>query len=221
MSYVSSTNQRLIGAFLLIAFLGALSAFTYTSRKEKNTGTHAVKKHEKALTFKIDQQKSKVTWLAKKVTGEHSGEIELSEGSLQVDQTQLIGGRFTLNTRSISVTDIKDQETNKKLVGHLKNDDFFAVEKFPEAKFVITSVKKKSDDLYDVQGDLTIKGISKSISFPATAKIVGQQLSAKAKIKVDRTKYDIKFRSTNFFENLGDKAIYDDFDLTIDLVANQ
>ncbi|MEH6309139.1 YceI family protein [Olivibacter sp. CPCC 100613] len=221
MSFTSSTKQRLVGTLVLTTFLGILSAFTYTVRTEHHLVDNSLIKSKNAVNYKIDQQKSKITWLAKKVSGEHSGEIKIASGNLNFDGQHLIGGDFILDTRSISVTDVKDKETNGKLVGHLKNDDFFAVEKFPEARFVITNVKKKSDGLYDVQGNLTIKGITKPISFSATTKVVDQQIVANAKIRVNRTDYGIKFRSTNFFENLGDKAIYDDFDLQVNLVANR
>lgn len=221
MSFTSSTKQRLIGTFILISFLSFLSAFTYTSRTAHRLVYSSSSVSMKAVSYKIDQQKSKITWLAKKVSGEHTGEIKVAAGNLSFDKELLVGGNFTLDTRSITVSDLKDEETNGKLVGHLKNDDFFAVDKFPEAKFVITDVKKKSDERYDIQGNLTIKGITKSIDFPATAKIEGQHIVAKAKVNVNRTHYDIKFRSNNFFENLGDKAIYDDFELDVDLVANR
>jgi len=217
---ISSTKYRVLGTLLLVLFLSVLSAFTYTLRTE-HRHNNITKVPRNAVLYKIDQQKSKITWLAKKVAGEHRGEIKVAEGNLHFDNELLVSGNFTLDTRSISVTDIKDDEANDKLVGHLKNDDFFSVDKFPEAKFIITDVKKKADGAYDIQGDLTIKGITKSISFPATTKLANQQIAANAKVKVNRTKYDIKFRSANFFENLGDKTIYDDFELNIDLVANR
>jgi polyisoprenoid-binding protein YceI len=97
---------------------------------------------------------------------------------------------------------------------------FFAVEKFGKANFNITSVQSTGSGTYDVKGKLTIKGITNEISFPATVKQEGNKVIANAKIIVDRTKYDIKFRSKSFFENLGDKTIYDDFELNVQLVAN-
>jgi polyisoprenoid-binding protein YceI len=154
------------------------------------------------------------------VTGEHTGTINISSGTLNVENKALQSGSFKLDTRTIAVTDIKDADGNAKLTGHLKSDDFFAVEKFPAADFVITGIKPHGNNQYDVTGKLTIKGITNDVSFPATVLIDKGKLTANAKVKVDRTKYDIKFRSKNYFENLGDKAIYDDFDLDITLLAN-
>jgi polyisoprenoid-binding protein YceI len=207
----------------LIAVIFVLMAFTVQVSKQPatainnitNTGTPT-----KATTFVVDNQHSKLTWTARKVTGEHSGNITINGGTLQVENNALKSGNFTLDTRTITNTDITDPETRGKLLTHLKSDDFFAVDKFPAADFVITAVTAKGGGNYDVAGKLTIKGITNNITFPATIAVANNKLSAKARIKVDRTKYDIKFRSKRFFENLGDKVIYDDFDLDVVLVAS-
>lgn len=173
-----------------------------------------------ATVYSVDNSQSTLSWTAKKVTGSHTGTISVTSGKLEVDNNVLKGGNFQLDTRTIAVTDIKDAGMNGKLLGHLKSDDFFAVEKHPSASFVITGAAAKGGGNYDVTGNLTIKGITKPISFPATVTVAGGKATAKATIKVDRTKFDIKYRSNNFFENLGDKAIYDDFELDVTLVAN-
>lgn len=170
-------------------------------------------------TLSIDTKASKVVWVGKKVTGEHTGTVPISSGTLILDKDKLKGGSFTLDTKSLTVTDLTDNDSNGKLTGHLKSPDFFAVEKFPQSKLDITSVTAKGAGVYDVTGKLTIKGITNDITFPATVKADGKAVSATAKITVDRTKYDIKFRSTNFFENLGDKAISNDFVLDVNLIA--
>lgn len=199
---------------ILIVFAVALSAFRLNQAKSEKPKNAA-----KAVTYKVDEQNSKVTWLAKKVTGEHSGNVKVSSGTLVLENNVLKGGSFDIDTRSISVTDVTDAEANGKLLGHLKSDDFFAVDKFPAAKFVISSVKATGAGQYDVKGKLTIKGITNDVSFPATIKTEGNKVQADAKITIDRTKYGIKFRSKNFFENLGDKTIYDDFDINVALAA--
>ena len=165
--------------------------------------------------YKIDAEKSKLTWLGKKVTGQHNGTINIAEGSLSVKSKKVTGGSFV-----IDMTSITDVDKNERLVGHLKSDDFFSSEKHPKASFVITSIALVEKEQYTVKGNLTIKGITNEIEFPATIQL-GKQVTAKAKILVDRTKFDIKFRSGNFFENLGDKAIEDNFELNVELVANQ
>lgn len=165
--------------------------------------------------YKIDAEKSKLTWIGKKVTGSHTGGITISEGTLQMKSKKITGGSFV-----IDMTTITDIDKNERLVGHLKSDDFFSTEKNPKATFVITSVTGDKDQ-FTVKGNLTIKGITNEVEFPTTIQPQGKQLIAKAKIIVDRTKFDIKFRSGNFFENLGDKAIEDNFELNVELVANQ
>jgi len=182
-------------------------------------GPDKTKAADKTLT--VDAKSSKISWGAKKVTGTHAGEIPLNSGSLVVDGDKLKGGSFVFDVKNLTVTDVKDAEMNGKLTGHLKSPDFFSVEAHPQAKFVITSVTPKGAGAYDVTGKLTIKGITDNVTFPATVKSDGKKVTADAKISVDRTKYDIKFRSKNFFENLGDKAIDNDFTLDVSLVANK
>ena len=172
-------------------------------------------------TLAVDTKSSKLTWGAKKVTGTHAGTVPIESGSLIVDGDKLKGGSFVADVKSLVVTDITDADMNGKLTGHLKSDDFFSVEKHPQAKLVISSVTPKGGDAYDVVGKLTIKGITEEVKFPATVKSDAKKVTANAKVKVDRTKYDIKFRSSNFFENLGDKAIDNDFTLDVNLVANK
>jgi len=210
---------------LTIASLGALSQSNRFVTANHNGPAPklvvAMPKHAlKAQSFKVDNASSKLTWLAKKAAGEHSGNVKVSEGNFVIDGTTLKSGSFTIDTKSITVTDVTDATTNGKLLGHLKSEDFFSTEKFPTSTFVITSAKKASGNKYNLIGKLTIKGITNEVSFPAAIDVAGKKLTAKAKITIDRTKYDIKFRSKNFFENLGDKVIYDDFDIDVALVAN-
>jgi len=187
-----------------------------STKKIASVNTHVVK----ALVYKVDNDGSKLTWLAKKATGEHNGSVKVSNGSFTVDNNTLKTGSFDIDTRTITVADLTDESANTKLVGHLKSDDFFSAEKFPKANFVISSAAKTTGNQYNVKGKLTIKGITNEVSFPAVIDVNGKKLTANAKITIDRTKYDIKFRSKNFFENLGDKVIYDDFDIDVALVAN-
>lgn len=190
---------------------------TILSAKKMVPGKGAV---VKALVFKVDNEGSKLTWLAKKATGEHSGSVKVSNGSFTVENNTLKAGSFDIDTRTITNADLTDESANAKLFGHLKSEDFFSAEKFPKANFVISSATKTTGNQYNVKGKLTIKGITNDVSFPATIAVNGKKLTANAKITIDRTKYDIKFRSKNFFENLGDKVIYDDFDIDVALVAN-
>lgn len=161
----------------------------------------------------VDLENSTVTWHAKKVTGEHTGTVQLKEAELDVEYGNLNGGRFVMDMTSIANSDLEG-DMNGKLVGHLKSDDFFGVETYPTAELIITNVKSKGvDGEFEVTADLTIKDITKEITFDASV----TEDAAKAEIKIDRTQFDIKFRSGSFFENLGDKLIYDEFTLNVDL----
>lgn len=185
---------------------------------EKNGNTEI--KSGAVVAYAVNVKKSNVVWTGKKVSGSHTGNITLSSGNVLVDKNTITGGTFIIDTRTITSTDVTDADTNAKLVGHLKNDDFFGVDKYPEAKLVITSLLPEGQGKYTVKADLTIKDKTNPVTFPATISVNGKQVNANAKIVVDRSKYDIKFRSKSFFENLGDKVIYDDFDLDVQLVAD-
>lgn len=162
----------------------------------------------------IDVTKSTVSWEAAKVTGKHNGIIKVKSGSLTMDGTKLTGGSFIIDMTSLEVTDLAAGSGKEKLEGHLNSADFFSTDTHKEATFKITKVSGKGmEGEYMVAGDLTIKGITKPVSFEANV----TNGNAKANIKIDRTKYDIKYRSGNFVENLGDKLIYDNFDLAINL----
>lgn len=171
------------------------------------------------VKFTVDANATTLAWVAKKVTGQHNGTIKVSGGDITLDGTKVKSGNFTIDMNSIVILDIQGG-SNEKLLGHLKSDDFFSVAKFPTTSFVITSVTPKSGSTYTVKGKLTIKGITQDIEFPAEIGFNGKTMTAKANITVDRTKFDIKYRSANWVENLGDKAIYDDFTMELNLVAN-
>ncbi|MBJ7882401.1 YceI family protein [Gelidibacter salicanalis] len=161
----------------------------------------------------VDVTNSAITWVGHKVTGQHDGSITLKEGTLKFDdKEQLTGGSFIMDMTTLTVEDLEG-ESKGKLEGHLKSDDFFGVDNHKTSKFVITKVEGKNGK-YKVTGDLTIKGISFPNTFDMT---VNDNNTATAILKVDRTKYDIKFRSTSFFDGLADKAIYDNFDLNVNL----
>ncbi len=175
---------------------------------------------EKKTTLSVNVAESKVVWLGKKVTGEHTGTIGIAQGNLEFSKNQLSGGSFEIDMKSIANTDLEDQEYKNKLEGHLKSDDFFGVEKFPKATLVIKKVKHDTGNKYQVKGDMTIKGITNAIEFPVEVSIDGSKATASATIIIDRSKFEVKYGSGSFFDNLGDKMIYDEFTLEVTLVAN-
>ena len=170
-------------------------------------------------SFKLDAAKSTFKWTGKKVTGTHWGYIKFSDGTLAIENGALIGGSFNVDMTTMDCQDMPADKGGAKLLGHLKSDDFFSAEKFPKSTLVIKSVTAKGNNQYDVKADLTIKGISNEVAFPTTVAITGNSATATASFDVDRTKYDIKYRSGNFFENLGDKAIENNFTVDVNLVA--
>lgn len=179
--------------------------------------TSFAKGTKKSESFKVDASKSTVNWLAKKVTGQHNGTVTISNGSLSIANDKITGGKFEIDMNSIVNSDLQG-EWNTKLVGHLKSDDFFIVAKNPTAKLDITKVETKDNNTI-VNGKLTIKGITQDISFPASVSKKGNVVVAIATIRIDRTKYDIKYGSKSFIEGIGDKAIDDEFELQVNLVA--
>jgi polyisoprenoid-binding protein YceI len=166
-----------------------------------------------AQNKKIDVKKSNIEWVGKKVTGQHNGTINFSEGTLVFKGKTLKGGSFTVDMKSINTTDLSGKG-KESLDGHLKADDFFGVESYPTAKLVIKNISGKGKGLYKITADLTIKDVTEPVNFD----LVVKGNTATSSFKIDRTKYGIKYGSGNFFENLGDKAINDEFDLKVNLV---
>eukprot|EP01013_Petalomonas_cantuscygni_P034004 TRINITY_DN61350_c0_g1_i1.p1 TRINITY_DN61350_c0_g1~~TRINITY_DN61350_c0_g1_i1.p1 ORF type:complete len:195 (+),score=1.25 TRINITY_DN61350_c0_g1_i1:68-586(+) len=162
-------------------------------------------------TREVKTKESKVTWKAYKFGGSHTGTIELKSGALQFDGDKLVGGEFVVNMASINTTDLEG-DYKDKLDGHLSSDDFFSTTANPTSTLVFTKVKSTGKNSYEVTGDLTIKGITKPVTFDVS--VYGDK--ATATLKVDRTKYDIKY-SSGIIGTAKDKLIYDEFDLVVDL----
>jgi polyisoprenoid-binding protein YceI len=165
-----------------------------------------------AQTKKIDVAASKIEWLGKKVTGQHNGIVNFKDGAVVLKSGKLVGGSFTVDMASLTATDLSG-EYQGKLNGHLKADDFFGTAKFPTATLVIKKIGAKSANVYTATADLTIKGITQPVTFDMT--VNGD--TATTTFNVDRTKYGIKYNSKSFFESIGDKAIYDEFELKVSL----
>ncbi|WP_298223770.1 YceI family protein [Flavobacterium sp.] len=193
----------------------AVIAFAALSTTLVSAQTKAKAPQEKAQTQgkNIDVAKSTIKWTGKKVTGQHEGTINFKEGTLLFKNNKLERGKFTVDMNSIAVTDLKAGEGKEKLEGHLKADDFFGTDKFATASIMFTKVTPKANGVYTVTANLKIKEKTNPVTFDITVK--GN--TATANLVVDRTKYDIKYGSGSFFDNLGDKAISDNFDLAVSL----
>ena len=169
----------------------------------------------KEVNYTVDTERSSIDWSAKKVGGSHKGTVKITSGNLVYNGKALTKGSFLINMTSLT-------SDNAKVTTHLQSDDFFSAEKNPNSKFEITKVTAAGADRVNIAGILTIKGISHPITFPATVKIEKNIVVAVANgIRVDRTKYDIKYRSKTFFLEIADKAIDDEFELNINLVAKK
>ncbi|MEO9871348.1 YceI family protein [Ekhidna sp.] len=173
-----------------------------------------------AKDAKVDVKESTVKWVGKKVTGQHNGSIQLQGGRLEMDaKGNLTGGLFTIDMTTLSNSDLSG-ESKGKLEGHLKSDDFFGVATYPTATFVITKAVPQGPGKYKVIGNITIKGKTEEIQFPVSVVAKDGKVTATADVSIDRSKFDIRYGSGSFFDNLGDKTIYDNFDLSVSLVAN-
>ena len=210
----------LAGALIMTAYAGN------TPKTETAVAATEVSAPAKGRVYNAVIEKIEVKWKGKIVGGEHYGAINLKSGNLTIDKNKVTGGKFVIDMNSITVEDIKDAEYNGKLVGHLKNDDFFSVDKFSTATFEIKALAPiakaaAGQPNYKVNGLLTIKGITKPVQFPATITVKNGVANAKGTVTVNRAQYDVKYGSETFFGSLGDKAIMDDFTINFNVTAKQ
>jgi polyisoprenoid-binding protein YceI len=174
------------------------------------------------IAYEVDNDASKVYWTGKKITGSsHTGYLYIEKGEVMVENDKVTGAMINMDLNSIVCTDLENESYNKKLVGHLKSDDFFSVEKFPTARFEISSIKPSASGNYDVEGKLTMKGETHTISFPAVVDMVNGKVSAKGTALIDRTKWGIKYGSGSFFKGLGDNMINDEFEIKFEILATE
>ena len=168
-----------------------------------------------ADTLQVDMENSQIKWIGRKVTGEHSGTLNLSGGWVVLDKNSINSGKFIFDMASISNTDIESPEWKQKLEDHLKSEDFFHTDSFPHAileikgrQSLIIEKSKKSDQIL---ADLTIRGITHEIKFPFDLTQSQNNFNAEGSVDIDRTLYNIQYKSGKFFDELGDKLIYDNF----------
>lgn len=175
-----------------------------------------------AGTFVLSAQKmdikstdAVVKWTGNKIGGAHNGEIKVKSGNVELKDGNIVNGNVVIDMKSITCKDLENETYNKKLIDHLSSDDFFGVEKFPTATFAITKASKFNKGKATVSGSLTIKGKTEPFSFEVSKlnNVYSTQL------KVDRSKFDVRYGSNSFFDNLGDKAIENIFILDIQFTA--
>ncbi len=189
----------------LSAILSVLTLFTMATKPHVDN-------------VRVNTENSTVKWTGSKISSSHEGTVNIIKGALNIDHGTLVGGQFSIDMQSLATTDMSE-EYNKKLDGHLKNEDFFNVSEFPTASITITNALRGSGNSYKIIANLTIKGITHPISFAADVDVNGKNFLATAKIKIDRTKWDIKYNSGNYFKDLGDKLILDEIEFDIFLLS--
>lgn len=206
-------------ATMSIAFYSCKDKAKEAETKEAETPTVVEATSE---SFTVNTEGSSIEWRGFKPTGQHNGTINLAAGSFDVYDGTIAGGNFTVDMNSIVDLDIPaDDEKNAKLVGHLKSADFFDVEKFPTATFEITGLEENEGKTM-LSGNLTLKEKTNNITFPVNISKENDTLSLSSEtFTIDRSKWDVKYGSKSFFDNLGDKFINDDIEITVSVKATK
>ena len=217
-------KMKLFATMLVGAFFMAACGGTSEKAAEISERLEPGERPENAIVKTIDVVQSTIAWEGTKVTGRHDGTIGLSHGELYLVDDQIVGGNIVIDMTQIVVLDIEDASTNARLRGHLESDDFFSVATFPQATFEMANIVKRENAAegepnYTISGNLTIKGITHGITFPAHVHMDNGAVTARADFDLDRTRWDVRFGSGRFFDNLGDNLIHDNFNLKLDVLA--
>lgn len=226
-------NRIKSSIFALLTFLlVAMSACTQAPVADKaqvNDAQQAPQQSGTAANLSVDVATSNLTWVGTKPVGQHSGTLKLKEGSISVEGDQVKGGSFTIDMNSLEALD-SSPDMNAKLAGHLKAADFFDVAKFPEGKFEITGIQPYTAPAdttqkallagatHTVAGNLTLKGVSKNITFPAVIAASATDVAAKANFNIDRTQWGIVYGND---KSLGDKFIRPEVNVGFSIVAKK
>jgi polyisoprenoid-binding protein YceI len=212
--------------FLRLFAIVALVSFSSCADKAKEAETKeaeaAAVAEATAVTYKADTNKSMVEWKGFKPTGSHNGTLSIAKGIVNVNDGNIESGTFAIDMTSLTVTDIPaEEEANADLTGHLKGVDFFDVETYPSAKFEVTGVETV-DGKTMLSGNLTMKDATNNISIPVTTEMKDDMMMLTSEtFTIDRSKWNVKYGSKSFFDNLGDKFINDDVELKVTLVATK
>ena len=178
---------------------------------------------EGTTRYRVDATASSITWHATKVTGEHMGTVDVTNGYLSMTDGELVAANVIANMETIRCTDLEG-EWGDKLVGHLNSDDFFNVTEHKTSSFTLRNIEAlaetEGDATHTVTGDFTIRGITKSVTFDAKVADNNGKLSIEGSVVLDRAQFEVKYGSGSFFDNLGDNLIHDNFTVGFNLVAN-
>lgn len=190
--------------------------------------TCSARQAQSQIIYSVDSRESTMRWTGYYLFsfGEHTGTIQISKGQLTTSNGSINGGSFEIDMTTLNDTDMKPDDGGNDLTNHLKSDDFFAVDKFPTSEFVITKAERIKDARpnepnYDISGILTLKGVKNTLTFPAMISMENNVITAIAKFKFDRTKWNVKYNSGKFFNEIGDGAISDAIGIELKLKASQ
>ncbi len=216
------TSQLLLGIAVIM-----VSCNTNTNTNRAETSEAVEVKKATGEEYDLVESESRISWRGTKPTGEHHGYVNLKSGSVVTENNIIKAGRFVFDMKSIVDEDLEDEEMNAKLTRHLKSEDFFYVEKYPEAVFELTSVEEYPGTLtesnetnmdYEVNGNLTIRGETKNIRFPAKIEMKDDViLISTPEFSLDRTLWNVNYQSKKVFAELKDKFIHDDMHIKLDL----
>lgn len=219
--------KKVFGFFALLLTISFFASCSNAPKGDKVEAGEA--QTETAATtagtaYNVDTQASKIMWTGSKPTGQHTGTINLSKGTLSVADGNITGGEFTIDFNSLVNVDLKPGEGKEDLEGHLKAGDFFETEKYPTGTFKVTNVAAVTDGgdvTHNVTGNLTMKDVTKSVTIPMNVAMMGDKISAQSKaFTVDRTQWGITFHS-GALGTAKDKLINDEVGLVVKLVANK
>jgi polyisoprenoid-binding protein YceI len=203
----------LIIAFLLFGCGGAA--------KEENKNNASAGSVSQGQKYMINTKESVVTWEGSMLIAskeEHAGYVYLSKGELLIEKDQLVGGTFEIDMNTM---EYKDKQHKNSPIMHLKSPDFFDVEKFPTSAFVITGVAPANDGNIKVTGNLTIKGVTKAVTFPAGIEVKDGMVKANGKLVIDRTEWGIRYKSGKFYDIIADEIVSDEIEFLMEIVAGK
>jgi polyisoprenoid-binding protein YceI len=206
--------------YLIFGLALILSACGNNKNAEKASTNNAVQVEEATgQKYLLVKDKSELHWRGTKPAGQHIGTVDFAEGYLTLDGNKITGGSFTIDLNTIVNTDLENEDMNARLVGHLKSADFFDVSNFPYAKFEIASIEPFQSETESpngfkashlVSGNLSIKGITKNITFPVLINLSDDTVVAfSEEFSIDRTLWNVNFKSKSVFAEFKDDFIGD------------
>lgn len=223
--------KQLTAVVAVLLLIGSCTRQPEGEQSETRQKQNVKEATEGGSKFKVNVQKSVIKWVGSKPGGQHNGTVNLKSGTIDVNNGSIDAGRFVIDMNTIKDLDLENKGMREKLVNHLKSDDFFYTEKYPEAVFELTNVQalndaEKADNgitpTHKMSGNLTLRDTTQNISFKAALSVSGDKLTAKSvKFLIDRTKWNVNHMSKSIFDNLKDKFVHDKIAIEVRLHAKK